>query len=1023
MNIWDILGISETKDVEKLKIAYRNQLKTTNPEDDPQGFMELRKAYEEALKLASVSEEETSDEEIQCSDELKDLFQQLQEIYNDFDQRIDEQKWVSLFDRDEFVSLDTSSDALDLLLRFLMVYYYLPKNIWRIINDTFYIDEKRKELSEKYPREFIEYIICNSKYDDILNYYLFDGDASLFDTFIRKYYRLDELIRHRKTDKTDKLIEELEEMDVYHPYLLMCKLRCGIQKLNGEKNEEIIEEIFADAMLLCEEFPDDILINTNCGDIALFNEDYENAKIYYEKANELNPDSYIVKSKMADIAFHLGEFVKSRDLYMDLLKINNYDNNVRAGMVRANQSIIDDIKQKLKDDPDNIELKLEMSWSYYQSFSFKEAVNLLESFEPTEDKVFEYNNVKGRSYLCILEYDKALECFFKWKESIENLPDDDTEDVLSKKKRYEYVNFLIGDCYLKLGQYEKAKEYIDRALSKDHEEIILSYEANCELMYKRKEYDECIKACEKLLEYGERNYIAYEYMAKAYDKLDYVKETLIACERAINVYPYVADPYVKEIDLYLRFNQIDDAQNVLKRYLKLDIESDKITHKKASILIYEKKYEKALAILSELSVKCKLYQDETDIDSLEYVYYDIGFCCEKMGRYQETITAYEQVIEINPENPRIYGKLAYVYHKLHKYKTAIELYTTQIEVNPNLFYFMQRGVAYSSLGQYHKAIEDLTNVVSTEKNSFCFKTLGWLYEAIDEPGKSLEAYKTALDMEGEESSEDEKTSLIIACGRLSMCMGDMEQAYIYLHNGIESLKPSAKLLTEYAHVLQRMGKLEEAFKVLKDYCRVASDKERHNALISLLKLYCDEGYLDLANETFRTILSIYPESLRAYDYITTALMEYGRMDDARVLLETAYALDVSKHINFASKLAFIFAKENTFFKKNKEYSKYLHEAITKNGEAVVCRVYHEKAKLCRLQKRYKEALNLVEAGMRSTKCEDCHYGSCHELLYEKGLIYEAMKEYDKARQCYLEALKIKGHCELYSRCLKRIEGK
>ena len=60
MDMWDVLGIEETGDKDELKTAYRNKLRTVNPEDDQEGFMRLRKAYEEALKYIETSENESS---------------------------------------------------------------------------------------------------------------------------------------------------------------------------------------------------------------------------------------------------------------------------------------------------------------------------------------------------------------------------------------------------------------------------------------------------------------------------------------------------------------------------------------------------------------------------------------------------------------------------------------------------------------------------------------------------------------------------------------------------------------------------------------------------------------------------------------------------------------------------------------------------------------------------------------------------------------------------------------------------
>ena len=49
MDKWIVLGIEKTDDEDMIKSAYRKKLASVNPEDDSEGFMELRKAYEDAI--------------------------------------------------------------------------------------------------------------------------------------------------------------------------------------------------------------------------------------------------------------------------------------------------------------------------------------------------------------------------------------------------------------------------------------------------------------------------------------------------------------------------------------------------------------------------------------------------------------------------------------------------------------------------------------------------------------------------------------------------------------------------------------------------------------------------------------------------------------------------------------------------------------------------------------------------------------------------------------------------------------
>ena len=108
-----------------MKKAYRMRLSSVNPEDDPEGFMELRKAYEEAVHLADQTEEEF-DVAIQDTPEQQ-MLASLEALYDDYARRINPDEWLALFNSDYFVSLDTSEDALYGLLRFLMNHVLVPE--------------------------------------------------------------------------------------------------------------------------------------------------------------------------------------------------------------------------------------------------------------------------------------------------------------------------------------------------------------------------------------------------------------------------------------------------------------------------------------------------------------------------------------------------------------------------------------------------------------------------------------------------------------------------------------------------------------------------------------------------------------------------------------------------------------------------------------------------------------------------------------------------------------------------------
>ena len=126
---WFVLGIEPTKDKKAITAAYRNQLRNTNPEDKPEEFKALRAAYEEALRLADMSEETVVD-----TTPVGLWTQRLRELYSDYASRIRRENWETLLANDVVIGLDTKSMAEEALLNFLMEDYFIPQSVWQLLD-------------------------------------------------------------------------------------------------------------------------------------------------------------------------------------------------------------------------------------------------------------------------------------------------------------------------------------------------------------------------------------------------------------------------------------------------------------------------------------------------------------------------------------------------------------------------------------------------------------------------------------------------------------------------------------------------------------------------------------------------------------------------------------------------------------------------------------------------------------------------------------------------------------------------
>lgn len=196
MNIWDILGIEYTQDVVAIRKAYMKKSKEIHPEEHPEEFMDLQKAYKQAVRMAKqhkavlldktmevLDEEETVKEaftefveessvnrydfsmikhENSMNQKLADeFFWQFQQIYNCFYLRNKVQAWKYIMENRQFEELFEQADFIWQLSRLLGKMEYINQDVWdymvewfenhqyySITEDAlFYVKQCREELA------------------------------------------------------------------------------------------------------------------------------------------------------------------------------------------------------------------------------------------------------------------------------------------------------------------------------------------------------------------------------------------------------------------------------------------------------------------------------------------------------------------------------------------------------------------------------------------------------------------------------------------------------------------------------------------------------------------------------------------------------------------------------------------------------------------------------------------------------------------------------------------------------------
>ena len=174
VDMWKVLEIEPTKDENEIVNAYRSKVVTVNPEDDAEGFMLLREAFEMAINFAREDDaleggEGTSDEPEEKT-EVDLHIDKAKDIYEDIFKRGDISLWEDWVKDPICIELDTSDAVREALLVFIMGHFMLPYEVWQLLDKTFNIVQDRQALQEVFPPDFISFVIFHIENESFVDF-------------------------------------------------------------------------------------------------------------------------------------------------------------------------------------------------------------------------------------------------------------------------------------------------------------------------------------------------------------------------------------------------------------------------------------------------------------------------------------------------------------------------------------------------------------------------------------------------------------------------------------------------------------------------------------------------------------------------------------------------------------------------------------------------------------------------------------------------------------------------------------
>lgn len=678
--IWDILGIEKTDDVEAIREAYRLKLVSTNPEDDQEGFMALKEAYDEAIRIAEAGSEEEEEE-------LSELMSRIDDIYKDISKRTDINYWNELFSAPEFDSIDEQEAIRTDFLNYAMENSKYPVYVWKKIDQVMSIVQDAEALKEQYPKDYVDFLVesvNDGNYildeqvvvgrkngnNDINDYVIetdqapsearkFKYEVDEYISMLQKFYAEFETIDNMnvppetRTALIDRLGADLlfvRKYDFYHCFEELALIKYLYYKESYVECFGLVSKA-VDRILSGEHHADYYNSHIMFMYLRFFVQDSHKNMEISDKTISISEDKLkkckeIIPKTNKVIYINENHAVLSLCSYLEGDKKTAYDYIAYMLNYHRNSSVYELINKQIEHDrleelpgmieadPENNSLKISLAWIYSRNERLEEGYQLIKDLNPGDDEILMYDYFIGTYFMRQNQFEEAISYMTKFKDELckrydpdadYNLDDYSIADVRNIL-RIPYTYYILGALYLNINDTDNAKENVLKALKynldSDYYEYANLYDA---VLAMRKEYEEGVdfwtKEIEKENEYiaichGNRQYMAF----KAY----YAREVIEDYFYLRYNDPKYADSYYRAESIYLDYNDFEGFETCLEFIKENDVKDIRLDFNYAKYLRAKKNYDEALEKFNLLEGSIDEDSSMFELPSEFYVSY--GYC-------------------------------------------------------------------------------------------------------------------------------------------------------------------------------------------------------------------------------------------------------------------------------------------------------------------------------------------------------------------------------------------------------------
>ena len=1024
MEFWTYLGIEKTKDIDAINEAYHKKLPLVNPEDKPEEFKALRAEYEDALRFAR--QEEQADKEEGELTPIERWTRRLNEVYTPIADRCDVEKWKELLSDPIFESLDSRADALEALLVYLMDHWHMPQEIWQLLDKTFDLKERRNELIEKFPKDFIDNaVIGGIESEPNVAYEMFlpqnTGDV---DPFFPLYFKAREEILSNDLDNAQATLADLDKTGILHPFGELLHIRYDFMRAEGKAAPD---DVVQRAKALYEKHPDSTDISGFYADMLSTRGENAAAVEIYDRILEAEPNNNNMRYHKAQSLMEMGDYKAAKDLFLELNEAIPFNMSIRNGLNEANKKVMEQYESILKENPDDFANRYEYAWCLFQNDEEPKAKEVMDVPAP-EDIAHrcDYENIHTKLCQSTGDHEGCLRHAAIWREFVEKLPEGETKEEKRRKNKLGDIATMECVALYDLKRYDEALKKNDEALAVEPEEYRIYHERFL-ILLAMQNYDEALTTCEKMVQIKPAA-IAYHLLGIAHYYKGNMQESFDSFGRAIEL-DKDASSFVFRARILVMYGEYDDAKEILDLLRENNIETEGMKYCDSLILIEkEKKEDEAKVIWQEILDAAE--KGECDCPFLWEVCNDMavwmlnhdadpneilavidrglnargdyapllinkGYVLDEMlDKHEEGLACYRTVYEKYPRHATVCGKMGSIYYyDLYDIPTALSFYQQQEERSDNTFCQIMQGNCYSALEQFDK---------------------------------SEAHFKTALELESDSKrAYSDYAKMLMRCGRYEDAL-TAARKYAELSDG-NSPFPGRLV----AQILARMGRCAES---AGESLTLYEKFNRVDDLTSAVEMFLIAGdtasFFSLLKKYKETMGDSYYTQLKDYCMATGSDRKWlsavksisqGNSDRMRHLSNYYYL-----HGNYQKALAWIeqfyAAKPDSIMDRfipvacrrrlsiteglDKAFEDGMKVLSSDNDPHYLPLYLTKKAYLYVAMGKFDEAKRCIDEAFARPLCDFCHHAGCIDGYMALALYYEAIGDYNRAAEACLDGQKI-----------------